>query len=87
MSYVICENCKQENILYNNEIEKFSKDSQIQVIGKIPLEKEIIRCCEAGTPSCIKFPESSFSKVYCSVAKGIIKYLDEIDEIRANKKK
>ncbi|KAG5676761.1 hypothetical protein PVAND_006570 [Polypedilum vanderplanki] len=86
MSYVICEKCHQENILYNNEIEKFSQESQVEVIGKIPLEKEIIKCCEAGTPSCIKFPESSFSKAYQNIAKGIIEYLEDIDKIRANKK-
>jgi ATP-binding protein involved in chromosome partitioning len=85
MSYVICESCKHENVLYNNEIEKFSREMQVDVIGKIPLEKQIITCCEAGTPSCIKFPESSYCEAYRNIAKGIIEYLDEVDKIRANK--
>lgn len=85
MSYVICEDCGHQNVLYNNAIDTFSKELNIEVIGKIPLEKEIIRCCEAGTPSCIKFPESSFSESYRNISKRIIKYLDEYNQIVKNK--
>jgi len=85
MSYVICEECNHQNVLYNNEIDEFSKEMNIEVIGKIPLEKQIIRCCEAGTPSCIKYPESSFSQSYRTISKRIIQFLDESDEILKNK--
>lgn len=81
MSYVLCESCGHENVLYNNEIEKFSREAQVDVIGKIPLEKEIIKCCEAGIPACIKHPEASFTKVYRNIGKEIIEYLEEIDKI------
>lgn len=85
MSYVVCEECGHQNVLYNNAIDEFSKELNIDVIGKIPLEKEIIRCCEAGTPSCIKFPKSSFSESYRNISKHLIQYLDEFDEIVKNK--
>lgn len=85
MSYVICEECGHQNVLYNNAIDGFSKELNIEIIGKIPLEKEIIRCCEAGTPSCIKFPESTFSQSYRIISRRIIEYLDELDEIVKNK--
>lgn len=85
MSYVICENCNHENVLYNNAIDAFSSELDIEVIGKIPLEKEIIRCCEAGTPSCIKHPESTFSEVYRNIGKGIIDYLKDYDSIASKK--
>lgn len=85
MSYVVCEGCGHQNILYNNAIDEFSREMNIDVIGKIPLEKEIIKCCEAGTPSCIKFPDSSFSKSYRNISKQIIHYLDEFDAIIKNK--
>lgn len=85
MSYVVCEECKHENVLFNNEIDDFSRDTDINIIGKIPLEKEIIKCCEAGTPSCIKYPESSFTKTYRNISKNIIQYLDEFDEAMLNK--
>jgi ATP-binding protein involved in chromosome partitioning len=80
MSYVVCEHCGHQNVLYNNAIDDFSKEMNIDVIGKIPLEKEIIRCCEAGTPSCIKYPESSFSESYRNISKSLIRYLEEFDE-------
>lgn len=85
MSYVVCEECGHQNVLYNNAIDDFSKEMNIEVIGKIPLEKEIIRCCEAGTPSCIKYPDSSFSKSYKNISRRIIQYLDELDENTKNK--
>lgn len=85
MSYVICEKCSHQNVLYNNAIDDFSRDMKIDVIGKIPLEKEIIKCCEAGTPSCIKYPDSSFSKTYRNISKNIIRYLDEYNQVMKNK--
>jgi ATP-binding protein involved in chromosome partitioning len=81
MSYVVCEKCKHENVLYNNAIEKFSRDLDIDIIGNVPLEKEIINCCEAGTPSCIKFPDSSFTKAYQNISKSLIDYLDEYNRL------
>lgn len=80
MSYVVCEDCGHQNVLYNNAIDEFSREMNINVIGKIPLEKEIIKCCEAGTPSCIKHPDTSFSKTYRAISKNIIQYLDELNE-------
>lgn len=77
MSYVICEDCGHKNVLYDNAIDEFSKELNIDVIGKIPLEKEIIKCCEAGTPACIKSPDSSFSESYRHISKKIIRYLDD----------
>lgn len=85
MSYVVCENCQHPNVLYNNAIDEFSKEMNIAVLGKIPLEKEIIKCCEAGTPSCIKFPDSSFSESYRNISKTLIRYLDELDNVVKNK--
>lgn len=85
MSYVVCENCNHENVLYNNAIDTFSNDLDIEIIGKIPLEKQIIRCCEDGHPSCIKFPDSNFTQAYRNIAKGIIDYLKEIDSITSKK--
>jgi len=86
MSYVICEKCEHQNVLYNNAIDKFSEETNIDVLGKIPLEKEIITCCEMGTPSCIKYPNSSFSESYRNISNNLIQYLEEFNKI-INKKK
>lgn len=86
MSYVICEKCGTKNILFNNAIDDFSKELNIDVIGKIPLEKQIITCCENGTPSCIKYPKSSFTESYRKISKKIIEYLDELKVLQSNRK-
>lgn len=85
MSYVICDGCGKENILYTNSIDKFSNDLDIDIIGKIPLEKEIINCCEAGTPSCIQHPNAKFTEAYRNIAKTVIGYLDHYDKIASEK--
>ena len=85
MSYVVCESCGAENILYNNAIDSFVKELDMDILGKIPLEKEIINCCETGVPSCIKFPDSKFTESYNNIAKTVIGYLDDYDKI-ANEK-
>jgi ATP-binding protein involved in chromosome partitioning len=86
MSYVICEKCGTQNVLFNNAIDDFSKEMNIDVLGKIPLEKEIITCCELGTPSCIKYPESSFTQSYKNISKKIIEYLDELEVLKSKLK-
>lgn len=85
MSYVICDGCGKENILYNNAIDAFSDELDIDVVGKIPLEKEIINCCENGTPSCIQHPDAKFTKVYRNIAKTVIGYLDHYNAISSEK--
>lgn len=85
MSYVVCEECKHENVLFNNAIDEFSREMKIDVLGKIPLEKEIIKCCEAGTPSCIKYPDSAFSASYRKISRNIIQYLEDFNDIIKNK--
>lgn len=54
MSYVVCEDCEHQTVFYKNEVEEFL---------------EIIKFYEADTPSCIKFPNSSFSESYRNSSK------------------
>lgn len=86
MSYINCEKCGAQNMLFKNAIDEFSREMNIDVLGKIPLEKEIIRCCESGTPSCIRHPDSSFTVSYRQISRKIIEYLDELEMLQAKSK-
>lgn len=57
----------------------------VAILGTIPLEKQIIQCCETGTPSCIKYPDSAYTLQYRDISKKIINYLDELDDLNKGK--
>lgn len=82
MSYVSCEKCGHNNQLYSNEIDKFSKENQIPILGKVPMERQIVNCCESGTPSVFQFPESEYSKQYRNISRRLIEFLDKIDKAK-----
>jgi ATP-binding protein involved in chromosome partitioning len=82
MSYIVCEKCGTSNHLYNNIIQEFSDTEGIPILGQIPIEKQIVSCCEEGTPSCLKFPDSEFTKQYRNISRKLIEFLDGQEEIR-----
>lgn len=69
-------------MLFNNAIDEFSREMDINVIGRIPLEKEIVECCERGTPSCIQHPESTHTLSYRQISRKILEYLDDLESLK-----
>jgi len=49
MSYVKCPDCGKEiNIYGDSKIEEFAKELNVSVLGKMPLDADIARLCDAG---------------------------------------
>ncbi|KFB41124.1 AGAP008828-PA-like protein [Anopheles sinensis] len=64
MSHVVCDKCDNRIELADNLIEKYVQELSVEVLARIPIEKDVMQCCDAGTPVCLKFPDSLFAKSY-----------------------
>ena len=80
MSHVICDNCNHKIELSNNRTEEFAEILNVDVLGRIPIEKEVMQCCDSGTPLCLKFPESKFADSYRRIGEKIVEFLNKVDE-------
>ncbi|XP_052564180.1 iron-sulfur protein NUBPL [Culex pipiens pallens] len=76
MSHVICDNCDHKIELARNSTEEMAAELGVQVLERIPIEREGMHCGDAGTPFCLKFPESKFAQSYQSIAGKVIQFLE-----------
>uniref|UniRef100_A0A182J6U7 Uncharacterized protein n=1 Tax=Anopheles atroparvus TaxID=41427 RepID=A0A182J6U7_ANOAO len=75
MSHVVCEKCEHRIELADNLVERYTQELSVEVLARIPIEKDVMQCCDAGTPVCLKFPNSLFAKSYDSIATKVISFL------------
>lgn len=75
MSYIICHNCSTEIQVFENVVDKFAKEMNVEVLAKLPISQQISLASDSGVPYCIKEPDSSFSKSYKSLGNKILKFL------------
>ena len=72
MSYFICNNCNEKHYIFAKDgAQKEAEKFKIPFLGNIPLDKDLRKQSDEGTPSCIKEPNSEISKKYISIAKNL----------------
>ncbi|XP_026477003.1 iron-sulfur protein NUBPL-like [Ctenocephalides felis] len=75
MSFIKCDNCSNTIELFNNSIEKYAKEIDLEVLTKIPLTKYVSEGCDAGEPIVISKKHSDCTKAYIELSKCITKFL------------
>jgi len=75
-----CPNCKSETRVFgdNNNVKSITTDLGIPFLGTIPLEPEIMRCSDAGTPVVIAHPNSITTKLYSKMGESILNFLQSV---------
>uniref|UniRef100_A0A1Q3F492 Putative atpase nucleotide-binding protein n=1 Tax=Culex tarsalis TaxID=7177 RepID=A0A1Q3F492_CULTA len=76
MSHVICDKCKHKIELARNSTQEMASELGVEVLERIPIEREGMHCGDAGTPFCLKFPESKFAQSYQNLARNVIQFLE-----------
>ncbi|XP_058814687.1 iron-sulfur protein NUBPL isoform X2 [Topomyia yanbarensis] len=76
MSHVVCDRCDNHIELSSNSTEVYARELGLQVLGSVPIEKEVMQCGDSGTPLCVKYPDSKFAIAYRSIGKAVINFLD-----------
>ena len=73
MSYFICPHCGERSDIFGHNGAKQTAESMGETfLGAIPLEPEIRRTCDAGTPIVAENPDSPHTKAYEEIARKII---------------
>tara|TARA_E500000178_G_C16439653_1_gene495308 strand:- start:219 stop:554 length:336 start_codon:yes stop_codon:yes gene_type:complete len=72
MSYHICPNCEHKTHLFGkNGGASLAQESNINLIGQVPLNINIRQETDNGCPSVIHDPESEISQIFCKMARII----------------
>ena len=70
MSIHICSKCGfEESIFGNGGGESLSKENNVDLLGKLPLDISIRELTDSGRPSVISDPESRIAEIYCEIAR------------------
>lgn len=73
MSIHICKNCGQyESIFGDNGGVNLAADNDIEVLGKLPLDIDIRKNSDKGTPIVISEPESPIAKIFLDIARQVV---------------
>ncbi|ETN66126.1 mrp [Anopheles darlingi] len=76
MSHVVCDKCDNRIEFADNLIEKYTQELAVDVLARVPIEKEVMQCSDRGTPVCLKYPDSHLAHAYDSVATKVIRFLE-----------
>jgi ATP-binding protein involved in chromosome partitioning len=76
MNHYICSNCQHRNEIFKNSTAKMVDSIGTQILASLPMDQTVIDCCDAGTPMCLKNPQSDFAIAFQSIAKKIEKYVE-----------
>ncbi len=76
MSYFRCPYCgKTSDIFGKGAGDKIAEDESIRLLGKIPLDPEISRCLDIGSPIVLCKPDSESSKIFEKIAQSLVQLL------------
>ncbi len=72
MSIHICSNCgHEEHIFGTGGGEKMSKDYAVEMLGSLPLDRNIREQVDSGSPSVVAEPEGRVTEIYKGIARRI----------------
>lgn len=77
MSHVICTNCSAKLEIYPQNIEKLSRDLGVELLGSIPIDRQLSECSDSGVPIVVKYPDSIYAEAYNNIADKIRHFLDK----------
>ncbi len=76
MSYFKCPYCGQITEVFGKGAGKrIAKDESIRLLGKIPLDPEMARCLDKGSPMIVCKPDSESTKSFEAIAQSLLQLL------------
>ncbi len=72
MSYFICDNCEEKHFIFSKDgAKKEAEKFKVPFLGHIPINKNLRKQSDNGTPCCVDDPNGEISKIYTTIAKQI----------------
>ncbi len=82
MSGFVCPKCgEQVDIFKAGGGEKIAEDLAVPYLGKIPIDPEICRDSDRGSPFIIEHPNSPASKAFMNIVKKVEKFLEKKERL------
>ncbi|XP_054164369.1 iron-sulfur protein NUBPL-like, partial [Oppia nitens] len=73
MSVFVCENCGHESHIFgDNGAKSLANELNVELLGDIPLDVNIRKCCDSGQPFVLMYPKSKCTEVYLQLGHKII---------------
>jgi len=73
MSYFICSKCNEKHFIFGQGgADKLAEKYAIEMLGRIPIDKQVVECSDSGNPYVVCFSESAATKEYLAIADKII---------------
>ncbi|XP_052766363.1 cytosolic Fe-S cluster assembly factor nubp1-B-like [Mya arenaria] len=85
MSGFVCPNCKTESQIFPATTgggEKLAQDSGTQLLGKVPLDPRIGRCCDEGKSYLTDVPDSPATQAFVSIISKIEEHCEKLQKQR-----
>lgn len=80
MSWFVCPNCSKTSEIFpptSGGAEAMAKAMNVQLLGKVPLDPRLARCCDEGKSFLDELPDSPATKAYLHLVDNIKKYCKE----------
>lgn len=82
MSGFVCPKCgEQVDIFKAGGGEKIAEDLAVPYLGKIPIDPEICRDSDRGSPFIIEHPNSTASKAFMNIVKKVEEFLEKKERL------
>lgn len=76
-----CPSCNSETRIFGDEnaVQAIASELKVPFLGSVPLEPEIMRCSDLGTPIVVSNPSSLSAKIYGQIGEKVLHYLNNIE--------
>ena len=73
MSYFICNNCNEKHSIFSSgNVKNEANEFKTNFLGELPIDINIRKYADEGTPICIAEPNSNITSLYLNIAKKIV---------------
>lgn len=77
MSWFVCPKCTKTSEIFppsSGGAEEMAKCMDVKLLGKIPLDPRLAKCCDEGKSFLDELPNSPASRAYIDIANAVTKY-------------
>jgi len=76
MDGFVCPCCKEVTKIFDGKLaEEMAKKNNYEMLASIPIDPTLSQCADKGIPAILQHPDSSYAKMFDSIAKKIVQKL------------
>lgn len=76
MSHATCNNCGHKMDIFERHTEKFLKDTNIELLERIPIVSQVAECCDSGKPLVLLDKDSDYTQSFRRLGENVLKFVN-----------